>query len=75
MPVFLIYPLIDDDSSQLAIIYFSGTGTPNTAWHVMGLAMRLAMDKGAHRQKPSTGKPTIESEQMKRAFWFEARLF
>lgn len=35
----------------------------------MGLAMRLAMERGAHRRKPNVEKPTVESEQTKRAFW------
>lgn len=40
----------------------------------MGLAMRLAMERGAHRRKPNMEKPTVESELTKRAFWLESSL-
>jgi hypothetical protein len=67
--LFHTFSLFDLQYYALALIYFNGTGAPNTAWHVMGLAMRLAMERGAHRRKPNAEKPTVESELTKRAFW------
>ncbi|KAF8973128.1 fungal-specific transcription factor domain-containing protein, partial [Flammula alnicola] len=53
----------------LALLYLHGTSIPNTGWHVLGLGMRHALEKGAHRRKPNSQKPSAEEELMKRAFW------
>ncbi|KAF9482138.1 hypothetical protein BDN70DRAFT_991356 [Pholiota conissans] len=53
----------------LTLVYLHGTSIPNTAYSILGLGMRHALEKGVHRRKPNTHKPTVEEELMKRAFW------
>ncbi|KDR75218.1 hypothetical protein GALMADRAFT_249193 [Galerina marginata CBS 339.88] len=53
----------------LAILYLGGTGVPHASWNIIGLGMRHALEKGAHRRKPSNQKPSAEEELLKRAFW------
>lgn len=43
------------------------SGRSHPAWVIMGVAVRLAMDVGAHRRRPEA--PTKEAEYWKRAFW------
>ncbi|CAA7261683.1 unnamed protein product [Cyclocybe aegerita] len=53
----------------LAIIYLLGTSIPHAAWNILGLGIRYACEKGAHRRKGNASKPTAEDELLKRAFW------
>ncbi|KAF8160814.1 fungal-specific transcription factor domain-containing protein [Crassisporium funariophilum] len=53
----------------LAIIYLIGTSIPNAAWNILGLGIRYAIEKGAHRRKGTSEKPNAEEELLKRAFW------
>lgn len=39
------------------------------AWHFVGVGIRKIQDVGAHRKKMYSGKPTVEQELWKKAFW------
>ncbi|KAF5335420.1 hypothetical protein D9758_016909 [Tetrapyrgos nigripes] len=51
----------------LAIPFLGSTSTYHATWTLTSLALRLVQEMGGHRRKP--GKPTVESELLKRAFW------
>ncbi|KAF9039664.1 hypothetical protein BDZ89DRAFT_945120 [Hymenopellis radicata] len=51
----------------LAAQYLLGTSAPQSAWTMIGLAARYAIELGLHRHRP--GPPTLESELKKRVFW------
>ncbi|KAF8973126.1 fungal-specific transcription factor domain-containing protein [Flammula alnicola] len=53
----------------LAVLYLLGTSVAHVGWNILGLAMRNALEKGAHRRKGNSQKATAEGEQLKRAFW------
>ncbi|PPR05818.1 hypothetical protein CVT26_010098 [Gymnopilus dilepis] len=53
----------------LATTYLVGTSIPHASWNVLGLGVRYALEKGAHRRKGHNQKPTAEDELLKRAFW------
>jgi hypothetical protein len=36
---------------------------------MVGVGLRLAQDVGAHRRRAPNGRPTVEDELWKRAFW------
>ncbi|THV07020.1 hypothetical protein K435DRAFT_710727 [Dendrothele bispora CBS 962.96] len=61
-------PSIHELQLYCLVIPFIGS---SSSYHVssalISLGLRFAQEMGAHRQKP--GKPTIESELLKRAFW------
>ncbi|KAJ7925130.1 fungal-specific transcription factor domain-containing protein [Mycena leptocephala] len=42
---------------------------PTACWPLIGIGLRLAQDVGAHRQRESGFRPTVESELWKRGFW------
>lgn len=52
--------------------YLGGSNTPQGAWNLIGLGLRMAQDVGVHRKKMYAGKPTVEDELWKRAFWYVA---
>ncbi|KAF9568044.1 hypothetical protein CPC08DRAFT_702861 [Agrocybe pediades] len=53
----------------LVVIYLSSTSVVPTAWNLLGLGLRYAVEKSAHRRSCHTQKPSATSELMKRAFW------
>ncbi|KDR75219.1 hypothetical protein GALMADRAFT_157080 [Galerina marginata CBS 339.88] len=53
----------------LATLYLVGTSIPHASWIVLGIGMRYAIEKGAHRRKGYNQRPSVEDEQLKRAFW------
>ncbi|KAH9485168.1 putative transcriptional regulatory protein [Psilocybe cubensis] len=53
----------------LAPLYLVGTSMPHAAWNILGIGIRYALEKGAHRRKGQNQKPTVEDELRKRAFW------
>ncbi|KAF8813792.1 hypothetical protein BYT27DRAFT_7180557 [Phlegmacium glaucopus] len=53
----------------LAIIYLLGTSLPNAAWSLLGLSVRLAIERGIHRRRSSSKNPEAEEELLKRSFW------
>ncbi|KIK54649.1 hypothetical protein GYMLUDRAFT_48563 [Collybiopsis luxurians FD-317 M1] len=52
----------------LATSYLSSTTISDSAWPLIGLGIRLAHERGAHRAKPGQAR-TVESELWARAFW------
>ncbi|KAF8973127.1 hypothetical protein BDZ97DRAFT_1779521 [Flammula alnicola] len=55
----------------LALFYLVGTSIPHMTYNILGLGMRYALEKGAHRRKPNSQKPSAEEELLKRAFCFD----
>ncbi|KAF8342833.1 fungal-specific transcription factor domain-containing protein [Cantharellus anzutake] len=41
----------------------------HAAWTLLGVAVRLGQDVGAHRRKPTRSPSTVETELWKRTFW------
>ncbi|KAF7296277.1 hypothetical protein HMN09_01097000 [Mycena chlorophos] len=56
---------------QLYCLYviFCEYANPSSCWTVVGAALRMAQDVGAHRKPTKPTPPTVESELWKRAFW------
>ncbi|KAK7437250.1 Gypsy retrotransposon integrase-like protein 1 [Stygiomarasmius scandens] len=50
-----------------AVMFLQCTSTPEACWILSSLGIRYAQDVGAHRRR--AGKPTVERELWKRAFW------
>jgi hypothetical protein len=44
-----------------------------SAWSVVGVGIRLALDVGAHRNKMYSETPTVHDELWRRAFWYISR--
>ncbi|KAF8149482.1 fungal-specific transcription factor domain-containing protein [Crassisporium funariophilum] len=54
----------------LHVLFAQSSETPQGIWAQIGLALRLAQEVGAHRQRRTAGTlPTAEDELWKRAFW------
>ncbi|KAL1745833.1 fungal-specific transcription factor domain-containing protein [Schizophyllum fasciatum] len=51
----------------LYTLWIDGSSMPQGTWTEIGVALRRAMEVGAHRRKQ--GKPTTQRELWKRAFW------
>ncbi|KAF9066469.1 fungal-specific transcription factor domain-containing protein [Rhodocollybia butyracea] len=52
----------------LACVYLHHTNMADSTWTIVGLALRLAFDRGMHRLKVGNGR-TAESELCIRVFW------
>ncbi|RXW21403.1 hypothetical protein EST38_g4459 [Candolleomyces aberdarensis] len=52
----------------LAAMYFVGSSMPQASFHIVGLAIRLAQERGLHRRKGRV-RPTIEELTETRTFW------
>jgi hypothetical protein len=50
-------------------MFWRGLNLQHVAWMFVGIGIRKAMDIGAHRKRTYLGKPTVEGELWKRAFW------
>ena len=46
-----------------------GSSSPQSCWTLVGVAIHLAQDAGAHRRKAFGHMLTPEEELWKRAFW------
>lgn len=55
--------------SQIAVLYDSGTASPDGCWVLLGLGIRYAQSVGAHRKRHADARTTVEAEIWKRAFW------
>ncbi|THU79484.1 hypothetical protein K435DRAFT_785826 [Dendrothele bispora CBS 962.96] len=53
----------------LAIHFLQTTYFSDAAWVLLGLSIRFAHERGIHRRKDPTEKPTLERELWKRTFW------
>lgn len=53
----------------LSVVFLQATSAPQACWTMIGVAVRMAQDVGAHRRRVSNKPPTIEDELWKRAFW------
>ncbi|CAA7260649.1 unnamed protein product [Cyclocybe aegerita] len=53
----------------LYVLFASSSEMPQGIWAVLGFALRLAQEVGAHRKKNIRGTPSAEDELWKRAFW------
>ncbi|KAJ3517005.1 hypothetical protein NLJ89_g774 [Agrocybe chaxingu] len=51
----------------LTIVFLHSSSAPQSVWTMIGIAIRLAQDVGAHRR--TNLPPTVESELWKRAWW------
>jgi len=47
-----------------------GSSSPQSCWTLVGVAIHLAQDAGAHRRKAYGYMLTPEEELWKRAFWY-----
>ncbi|KAN0130569.1 Fungal specific transcription factor domain containing protein [Lactarius tabidus] len=61
--------LYDLQVAALAVVYVHGSLPPQEGWIMVGVALRLAQDVGAHRRRSPNARPTVEDELWKRAFW------
>ncbi|KAM5544367.1 hypothetical protein V8D89_002027, partial [Ganoderma adspersum] len=53
----------------LMALFLQGTTAPHATWAVVGVAIRAAVDVGAHRKKMYAPTPTVDEELWRRAFW------
>ena len=49
--------------------FLNGSASPQVSWPLIGIGLRLAQARGAHRKKVYDCGPTVETELLKRAFW------
>ena len=42
------------------------------AWNILGIGIRIALERGLHRSRRGQRKQTVEDELYKRTFWFVA---
>ncbi|EKM58700.1 uncharacterized protein PHACADRAFT_253191 [Phanerochaete carnosa HHB-10118-sp] len=61
--------LYDLQVAALAGAYVAVLSMPQSNYAIMGYAVRLAQDLGAHRRVAYEPEPTVEGELRKRAFW------
>ncbi|KAJ2916770.1 hypothetical protein MD484_g3617, partial [Candolleomyces efflorescens] len=52
----------------LAALYYVGTSMPQASFHMVGLGLRLAQERGLHRRKGRV-RPTVEELTETRTFW------
>ncbi|KAJ7599108.1 fungal-specific transcription factor domain-containing protein [Mycena floridula] len=62
--------LYDLQIASLAVLFLYGrSATTLTSWTISGMALRRAIDAGAHRKRPGETRPSAERELWKRAWW------
>lgn len=54
---------------KLLAHYLHESSAPHASWPIVGVGLRFAVSLGAHRRKAYDAGPSVELEQMKRAFW------
>jgi len=71
MPKYLVsrVSVYDLQFYGLAVMYLLGSGIYHMSWNLLGLGIRLALERGLHRRRKDDHKPTIDEELSKRAFW------
>ncbi|KAF9051141.1 hypothetical protein BDZ89DRAFT_526471 [Hymenopellis radicata] len=67
--IYHVPTLYDLQLCVLIVVYSLGTSVPQTAWTIVGVGVRFAVEIGVHRRKPEGHKLTMEDELRKRAFW------
>ncbi|KAL1695459.1 fungal-specific transcription factor domain-containing protein, partial [Schizophyllum commune] len=60
--------LFEVQAYSLSVLWNEGSSIPQGSWTEIGLGLRKAMEVGAHRRS-TLGRPTVQSELWKRAFW------
>ncbi|KAK0467828.1 fungal-specific transcription factor domain-containing protein [Desarmillaria tabescens] len=60
--------LYDLQKCVLSVFYVQGFSV-HSSWTILGTAMRMAQDLGAHRKQRPGMLPSAEEELLKRAFW------
>uniref|UniRef100_A0A8H8CP76 Transcription factor domain-containing protein n=1 Tax=Psilocybe cubensis TaxID=181762 RepID=A0A8H8CP76_PSICU len=68
-PLLLNSTIYDLQYFVLAILYLSGTSVPQASWNLIGLGMRQVLEKGIHRRRGSSARPSKDEELLKRTFW------
>lgn len=53
----------------LSVVYLNNASFPNTAYQLLGLAVRIAYSLGLHKRPPDT-LPKAEQELQRRIWWF-----
>ncbi|KAF8315963.1 fungal-specific transcription factor domain-containing protein [Amanita rubescens] len=53
----------------LTVQYLIGSGVTHAAWNILGIGIRIALERGLHKSRRGKQKPTVEDELYKRAFW------
>ncbi|KAJ8483292.1 hypothetical protein ONZ45_g14646 [Pleurotus djamor] len=53
----------------LAIHFLKGSSYTHASWLLVGIALRLALDRGIHRSKRTERVSKVDHELWKRAFW------
>ncbi|KAH7925948.1 hypothetical protein BV22DRAFT_398883 [Leucogyrophana mollusca] len=61
--------LEDIQAYCLSALFLQGTCSGESCWAVIGIAIRLAQEVGAHRRKIYRSRTSIETELWKRVFW------
>ncbi|KAL1744459.1 fungal-specific transcription factor domain-containing protein [Schizophyllum fasciatum] len=54
---------------MLSVAFLQATSAPQACWTLIGIAVRMAQDVGAHRRRISKKPQTMEDELWKRAFY------
>ncbi|KAF8187612.1 fungal-specific transcription factor domain-containing protein [Mycena galopus ATCC 62051] len=62
-----VTPTLYDIQRHCLAIQFLAAATENGSWTLIGTAIRMAQEVGAHRRQ--SGPHTVEAELMRRAFW------
>jgi hypothetical protein len=53
----------------------SCSSLPQALWSLVGMGARLVQDLGLHRKVVYSGKPNVQEEQWKRAFWYDHLIY
>ncbi|KAF7288996.1 hypothetical protein MIND_01416400 [Mycena indigotica] len=62
-------PTIHHVQLYCLFVTFCEYANPSSCWTIVGTAIRMLQDVGAHRRPRIPTSPTVESELWKRAFW------
>jgi hypothetical protein len=54
-------------------MYLQGTSIPGAGWGLLGLAVRLAIERGLHRRRSFSKDPQATEELLKRSFWLSTQ--
>jgi uncharacterized protein YfiM (DUF2279 family) len=54
-------------------MYLFGSGISHMSWNLLGIGIRLALERGMHKQRKADQRLTVDDELSKRAFWFVDR--
>ncbi|KAF9454031.1 hypothetical protein P691DRAFT_657228 [Macrolepiota fuliginosa MF-IS2] len=62
-------PSLYDLQYYCLVIPYLMASLPQAAWNLVGFALRIAQERGAHRRRGEGYKPTVVDELWKRCFW------